>query len=98
HDRLGEFHNHVEIRFVFLFTPLEETINDLRPYLLSQDENITKAFKTLELEAVTGKSDLPYRKSIHYGSITPPPDREERDTPRRPGSAPLPAKTKAASA
>jgi adenine/guanine phosphoribosyltransferase-like PRPP-binding protein len=98
HDRLGDFHDHIEIRFVFLFTPLEETINDLRPYLLSQDGNITSTFKTLELEAVTGKSDLPYRKSIHYGSITPSQDREERDSPRRPGPATVPPKTKSATA
>ena len=70
-ERLGDFYEHVDVRFVFLFTSREETVQDLRPYLLSQDDNITRSFKMLELEAVTGKSDLPYRKSIHFGSITP---------------------------
>lgn len=97
-DRLGDFHKHVDIKFVFLFTPLEETIKDLRDYLLSQDENITRTFKTLELEAVTGKSDLPYRKSIHYGSITPSADREEHDAPRRIGPSTVSPKARPASA
>jgi hypothetical protein len=31
---------------------------------------IPRRFKNVELEAVTGKGDLPYRKSIHFGSVT----------------------------
>jgi hypoxanthine phosphoribosyltransferase len=76
-ERLGDFFPNVEIRFVFLFTPREETVSDLHSYLLSHDDNIATKYKAIELEAVTGKSDLPYRKSIHYGSITPSQDRDE---------------------
>jgi hypoxanthine phosphoribosyltransferase len=71
-QRLGDMFSRIELRFVFLFTPRGETVSALRPYLLSQDEKIASAYKPIELEAVTGKSDLPYRKSIHYGSITQP--------------------------
>jgi hypoxanthine phosphoribosyltransferase len=87
-DRLGDFVEHVEIKFVFLFTPRAETIDDLRSYLLSQDENITRNYKAIELEPVTGKSDFPYRKSIHYGSITPTPEREDLPPRREPSKAP----------
>jgi len=73
-ERLGSNFERIEIRFVFLFTPRQETIEALRPYLLSQDKSIASKYKSVELEAVTGKSDLPYRKSIHYGYITEPQD------------------------
>ena len=95
-ERLGDFYEHVDVRFVFLYTSREETVQDLRPYLLSQDDNITRSFKMLELEAVTGKSDLPYRKSIHFGSITPSTDREERDSIRRATLAAAPPQAKIA--
>jgi hypothetical protein len=68
--RLGSFYGQIEIRFVFLFTPRSETVDALSDYLLSNDAEIARQFKNIELEAVTGKSDLPYRKSIHFGSIT----------------------------
>lgn len=68
--RLGSLYSQIEIRFVFLFTPRSETVDALSDYLLSNDAEIARQFKNIELEAVTGKSDLPYRKSIHFGSIT----------------------------
>jgi hypothetical protein len=69
-ERLGDLFVKLEIRFVFLFTPRQETLVSLKKYLLSQDPHIARDFRAVELEAVTGKSVLPYRKSIHYGSIT----------------------------
>jgi hypothetical protein len=69
-ERLGNNFENIELRFVFLFTPRQETVEALRPYLLSQDRHYVQVYKDIELEAVTGKSELPYRKSIHYGSIT----------------------------
>ncbi len=69
--QLGDmFDKQIELRFAFLFTPRKETIDSLRAYLLSKDQSIVRDFKEIELEVVTGKSDLPYRKSIHYGDIT----------------------------
>lgn len=79
-ERLGGFFANVEIRFVFLFTPREETVGDLHSYLLSHDDNILGKYKAIELEAVTSKSDLPYRKSIHFGSITPSQVRDKLAT------------------
>ena len=73
HERLGDAFDNIEIRFVFLFTPRQETIADLEPYLLSHDHNIETKYKSIKIEAITGKTDLPYRKSIHYGSITAEP-------------------------
>jgi hypoxanthine phosphoribosyltransferase len=81
-ERLGDFFRNVEIRFVFLFTPRAEIVHDLGPYLLSQDHRIASEYKAIELETVTSKSVLPYRKSIHFGSITPSQDIEELRTDR----------------
>jgi hypoxanthine phosphoribosyltransferase len=77
-DRLGDQSRDIEVRFVFLFTPREETIEELGPYLLSRDSTIAAAYKTIQLEAVTSKTDLPYQKSIYYGSITRPHEEESR--------------------
>ncbi|MCA1705018.1 MAG: hypothetical protein LC808_17855, partial [Actinobacteria bacterium] len=77
--RLGEFFTRLEVRFIFLFTPRPETVTALHPFLLSQDEEIVRSYKPIELEVVTGKSELPYRKSIHYGSITQPQADVQRD-------------------
>lgn len=88
-ERLGDFFSSVEIRFVFLFTPLVETVDELSQFLLSQDRTIVAKYKTIELEAVTGKSDLPYRKSIHYGSITPSQKGRELATSRVESTTPV---------
>jgi hypoxanthine phosphoribosyltransferase len=74
-DRLCENYENIEIRFAFLFTPREETLDELSEYLLSQDHNIATKYKPIELEAVTGKGDLPYRKSIHYGTTSKSKDK-----------------------
>lgn len=68
--RLGDFFKKIEIRFVFLFSPRQETIHDLANYLLSTDAHIIAKYKKVDFEMVTRKSELPYLKSIHYGDIT----------------------------
>jgi hypothetical protein len=70
--RLGQTFDSIELRFVFLFTPRPETLETLSSYLLSQDPKVVRDFRAVDLESITGKSDLPYRKSIHTGFITQP--------------------------
>ena len=69
-NRLGDFFNQVELRFVFLFSPRAETLESLSGYLLSSDPAIISKYKQVDLEISTLKRELPYRKSIHYGDIT----------------------------
>jgi hypothetical protein len=70
--RLGQPFDSIELRFVFLFTPRPETPETLSSYLPSQDPKVVRDFRAVDLESITGKSDLPYRKSIHTGFITQP--------------------------
>jgi hypoxanthine phosphoribosyltransferase len=69
-ERLGDFFKKIEVRFVFLFSPRQETIHNLARYLLSSDPLIISKFRKVEFEMSTRKRELPYRKSIHYGDIT----------------------------
>jgi hypothetical protein len=70
--RLCQPFDSIELRFVFLFTPRPETPETLSSYLPSQDPRFVRDFRAVDLESITGKSDLPYRKGIHTGFITQP--------------------------
>lgn len=68
-NRLGDLYEKVQLRFIFLYTPLQERIQALEPYLLSADKEIGKRYKMPKLPTVTKRSELPYRKGIHYGDV-----------------------------
>lgn len=72
-DRLGEIWDKIELRFVFIFTPREDNLGKLQGHLLSADQRIAKNYQHMDLEQVTSKSQLPYRKNIHYGDVAAKP-------------------------
>ncbi len=72
-DRLGAAWEGIELRFVFIYTPREENLSKLQAYLLSADPVVAKKYQHMELEEVTSKSQLPYRKNIHYGDVATTP-------------------------
>jgi hypoxanthine phosphoribosyltransferase len=78
-ERLGSERvaNEIELRFVFLFTPREENLSKLQGYRLSADTEIAKKYRRMDLESITDRSQLPYRKNIHYGDIV---DRSKSST------------------
>lgn len=73
-ERLGDMFKHIELRFVFIYTPREETLDDLAEYLLSEDRTVARRHRRVDIETITRKRELPYRKSIHYGDVV----REQR--------------------
>jgi len=68
-ERLGDLYSKIEIRFAFIYTTRQETVDSLSAYLLSNDIEVRKHIRS-ELETVTKRTELPYRKSIHYGDVT----------------------------
>jgi hypoxanthine phosphoribosyltransferase len=69
-QRLNKLFQRIDLKFIFLFSPRLETSENLSVYLLSSDPAIIAKYEQMNLEGVTRKRDLPYRKSIHYGDIT----------------------------
>ncbi len=69
-DRLGAGYEDIEVRFVFIFTPREDNLTKLQGFLLSADTVVARKYQHMELEQITTKSQLPYRKNIHYGDVS----------------------------
>jgi hypothetical protein len=80
--KLGGLFEKIELRFIFIYTPREETLADLANYLLSDDRTVARRHRRVEFETVTKGRELPYRKSIHYGDVVRQP--QQRPTPTTP--------------
>lgn len=71
-ERLGHgVRDEIDLKFVFLYTPREENLSKLQGVRLSADTEVAKKYRHVELEQLTRRSQLPYRKNIHYGDIAP---------------------------
>jgi len=69
-DRLLQFWKQIDLKFLFLYTPHSKTLTELKEYLFWEDKRVPKKYQTaFESEVITQKIALPYRKSIHSGSV-----------------------------